>query len=287
MAMSSFDRFQRLNQKRQEAQASLGSHFIFKGYPSVKIQSDADEELEIQAAVVNQQEKDKAYIYTHLEDGLPIGSTWNAKSLHWLIAEEIVTIKDVNWHKYMSFLCNINIEDIWGYFKGPEKTYMNIEKDRDVSLESLQKPVLVLPEGYLAFGDKIVIKGRPWLVQEYDAISSPGIVYYSLRATTVSKEVMDEHEGEDVFIEYNEDKTTSIPVEPERSPIPGKAYVSNNMDITVSTEEGYFKADKAVKIKKHTATEVVFFLPFGIKEVEVLTKYQGEVETRTYKVQEN
>jgi hypothetical protein len=98
---------------------------------------------------------------------------------------------------------------------------------------------------------------------------------------------MDEHEGEDVFIEYNEDKTTSIPVEPERSPIPGKAYVSNNMDITVSTEEGYFKADKAVKIKKHTATEVVFFLPFGIKEVEVLTKYQGEVETRTYKVQEN
>ena len=59
------------------------------------------------------------------------------------------------------------------------------------------------------------------------------------------------------------------------------------MDITVSTEEGYFKASKTIKIKKHTATEVVFFLPFGINEVEVSTKYQGEIETRTYKVQEN
>ena len=73
--MSSFDRFQRLNQKRQVAQANLGSHFIFKGYPSTLIQSDEDDELQIQAAVVNQQEKDKAYIYTHIEDGLPIGST--------------------------------------------------------------------------------------------------------------------------------------------------------------------------------------------------------------------
>jgi hypothetical protein len=141
----------------------------------------------------------------------------------------------------------------------------------------------------LAFGDKIVIKGRPWLVQEYDAISSPGIVYYSLRATTVSKEIIDEHAGEDVFIEYNEDKTTSIPIEPEQETgTPELKYrVSNNIDITVVTEQGYFKANKKVNIKKHTADEVIFSIPFGINEVSIQTKEGGEVMTEIYKVENN
>lgn len=287
--MTSFDRFQKLNQKRQEAQSNLSSHFIFKGYPSIQITSDEDQDISVQAAVVSQQEKDKAYIYTTIENELSMGSTWSAKGLHWLIAEEIATIKDVSWHKYLSFLCNLNIEDIWGYFKGPEKTYMNIEKDRDVSIESLQKPVLVLPEGILAFGDKIVIKGRPWLIQEYDAISSPGLVYYSLRSTTISKELLDEHEGEDVFIQYAEDPVTVIPTEPEQETGTQelKYRASNNIDITVNTEEGYFKSNKSVKIKQHTRTKVVFSIPFGINEVEIQTKQQGTVITETYMVTNN
>ena len=287
MTMSSFDRFQELNKKRQAAQSNLNSHFIFKGYPTTLITSDADKEWQVQAAVVSQQEKDKAYIYTHIDDYLAMGSSWNAKGLHWLIIEEIMTIKDVDWHKYLSFLCNINIDDVWGYFKGPEKNYVNIEKDRDVSIEPLQKPVLVLPENILNFGDKIIIKGRPWLIQEYDAISSPGVIYYSLRATTVSKEAMEQHKDEDVFIERAVEQTTEIPVEPEQEAGTQEPVyrVSNNIDITLVTENGYFKADKKVDIKKHTATEVIFSIPFGIKEVNIETKEQGEVFTETYKVE--
>ena len=78
-----------------------------------------------------------------------------------MITEEITIIKDVNWHKYLSYLCNIQVEDVWGYFIGPEKRYVNIANEKDASLESLQKPVLVLPEGILGFKDKIVIKDRP------------------------------------------------------------------------------------------------------------------------------
>jgi len=73
--MSSFERFRELNNKRRSSQASLNTHFIFKGYPSIMITSDQDEESCCQAVIVNQQEKDKAYIYTQLVDELPMGTT--------------------------------------------------------------------------------------------------------------------------------------------------------------------------------------------------------------------
>ena len=61
-----------------DAQAEVNTHFIFKGYPSIKIEcntTDSSEDIwAVQAAVVNQQEKDKAYIYTQLPDELPMGS---------------------------------------------------------------------------------------------------------------------------------------------------------------------------------------------------------------------
>lgn len=311
--MNRFERFRNRNLKHGEAAQEVNTHFIFKGYPSTKLQNrntaawleeirhkilytenneplsiditPVDFATEIQAAVVNQQEKDKAYIYTQFDTPLPMGSIWGAKTLCWLIAEEIITIKDVNWHKYLSYLCNIQVEDVWGYFIGPEKRYINIANEKDASLESLQKPVLVLPEGILGFKDKIVIKDRPWQVQEWDAISSPGLIYYSLRATTISKEVAEEHEGEDVYIERAKNETTPIITSPTE--INNKNIINNNIDITVSTEEGYFKYNKKIAVKRHTATQVIFSIPFGITEVTIQTKKDGEVVSTTYSTNEN
>lgn len=311
--MNRFERFRNRNLKHGEAAQEVNTHFIFKGYPSTKLQNrntaawleeirhkilytenneplsiditPVDFATEIQAAVVNQQEKDKAYIYTQLNTSLPMGSIWGAKTLCWLIAEEIITIKDVNWHKYLSYLCNIQVEDVWGYFIGPEKRYINIANEKDASLESLQKPVLVLPEGILGFKDKIVIKDRPWQVQEWDAISSPGLIYYSLRATTISKEVAEEHEGEDVYIERAKNETTPIITSPTE--VNNKNIINNNIDITVSTEEGYFKYNKKIAVKRHTATQIIFSIPFGITEVTIQTKKDGEVVSTTYSTNEN
>ena len=65
-----FERFKQRNQKRMDAQGLANTRFIFNGYPSIKIEcntgssSDSSDTIYLQAAVVNQQEKDKAYIYT-------------------------------------------------------------------------------------------------------------------------------------------------------------------------------------------------------------------------------
>ena len=282
--MTSFSRFQERNKKRTVAQNKLNTSFIFKSYPSIEIQGSADQK--IQASVVNKQEKDYAYVFTQTQDELEIGSVWAAKNLHLLITEEITIIKDVNWHKYHALLCNVQIDNHWGYFKGPEKSFLDVVLEKEVVWESPQKPVLVLPENVLNFRDKIVIKGRAWLIQEYDAISTPGLVYYSLKPTTISKEVAAENTGKDIYVEKHEEPIINVVENPISLLNEDSVFhISPNVPITLSTEDGYFKTtNKNLKIQKRTASMVVFSIPFGISEIAVEVKEKGDIVTKTYRV---
>ena len=118
--------------------------------------------------------------------------------MYFLITEEIIIMKDVQWHKYLAMLCNCNFDGVWGYFKGPEETYINIALQQTSYITSLQKPLIILPENTIHFGDKIVIKNRPFLVQEIDNISVPGISYCSLQPTTIS--IADKQEDKSFYI---------------------------------------------------------------------------------------
>lgn len=282
--MTSFSRFQERNKKRTVAQNKLNTSFIFKGYPSIEIQGSADQK--IQASIVNKQEKDYAYVFTQTQDELEVGSVWTAKNLHLLITEEITIIKDVNWHKYHALLCNVQIDNYWGYFKGPEKSFLDVVLEKEVIWESPQKPVLVLPENVLNFRDKIVIKGRAWLIQEYDAISTPGLVYYSLKPTTISKEVAAENIGKEIYVEKHEEPIVNVVENPISLLSEDSVFhISPNVSITLSTEDGYFKTtNKNLKIQKRTANTIVFSIPFGISEVAVEVKEKGDIVTKTYRV---
>ena len=281
--MTSFSRFQERNKKRTVAQNKLNTSFIFKGYPSIEIKGSADQS--IQASVVNKQEKDYAYIFTHLQDELAIGSIWTAKNLHLLVTEEITIIKDVDWHKYHALLCNVQIGNHWGYFKGPEKSFLDIVLEKEVVLESPQKPILVLPENILDFQDKIVIKGRAWLIQEYDAISTPGLVYYSLKPTTISKEAAAENAGKDVYVEKYEVIEPAIIDKPIMAFNNDEIIVSPNIEISLDTENGYFiPSNKNIKIHKRNSTNVIFSIPFGITKITIDIKEKGDIVQKTYRV---
>lgn len=155
--MSSFARFQERNKKRQIAQKQLNTSFVFKGLPSIEIKNG---EKSLQASVVNKQEKDHAYVFTQAHEELKVGDVWTAKNLHLLIAEEITIIEDVNWRKYYALPCNVEVNGVHGFFRGPEKSFINIALKKDVAIESQQKPILILPENILGFEDKIMIGGR-------------------------------------------------------------------------------------------------------------------------------
>lgn len=276
--MTKFQRFQNLNStKHIETQKAVNSHFLIQGYPSIKISSVGQNSIETQAVVVNQQEKDYSYIYTYEDSPLLVGSVWTAKNLHLLISEEITVIKDVKWHKYKAFNCNIELDGIWGLFIGSEKAHIDLKQELKAIYESSAKPILILPENTLNFKDKIILKGRAWMVEEFDSISSPGITYYSLQPTTISK--MNEEE----VIERAEDPVTPViinPIEEEDN-----VSIAHNIDITISTKEGYFKtSNKQIKIKRRTANEVIFNLPFGVNETTIEYKDSSDVIiTKRYK----
>ena len=280
--MSSFTRFQKRNQLYKTVEDIINTEFILKGYPSIQINNAAGET--ITAAVVNKQEKDMAYVYTQIDNALPIGSVWKAKNLPLLITEEITIIKDVQWHKYIALICNFQLDNIWGYFYGPEKKHVKVSLEGHSEWFSAAKPVLVLPSAILGFNDKIVIKGRAWLVEEYDDISSEYVTYYSLRPTTVSKQIAEQHVGEECYIEYAEVAEPTIPegvVDVEGNIM----NVANNSLISIETENGYFiSSNKNIQIKQHTTHTVSFILPFGVTETTIQIQEKGEIKELIYRV---
>ena len=71
--MNSLDRFQEKNKIRAKAIDGGSSRFIENGYNS-RIITNIQNNIKLHAAIVNEQEKDSAYIYTHLNEPLNIGS---------------------------------------------------------------------------------------------------------------------------------------------------------------------------------------------------------------------
>lgn len=274
--MNNFKRFLEKNKIRANAINKGNSSFIINGYNSTIIKNN--DNIEFSAAIVNQQEKKSAYIYTNKEDVLDIGSAWEAKDLHFLIAEEITIIKDVNWHKYIAHICNVEINGLWGCFIGPEEKYINLTLQQTTVLTSEQKPILILPSNSLEFGDKIIIKNRAWLVQEFDNITTEGITYYSLRPTTISKNV------EENSIEKNADK--NVVIDENIKEIGENIYsVLPNTPITITTYKGYFEYDNhSIEVLEHKSNLVKFLIPIGINEVIINIKEGGNnnIVTKKY-----
>jgi hypothetical protein len=117
------------------------------------------------------------------------------------------------------------------------------------------------------------------MVQEYDAISTDGIVYYSLIPTTISKEVAAENTEKDVYIEKHIAQEVDLSEKVE-----GVTTINNNIPVSLPTENGYFKtSNRNIKIIKRTSQEIVFMLPFGVSSVEIQTKQKGQYVTTAYR----
>jgi hypothetical protein len=110
-----------------------------------------------------------------------------------------------------------------------------------------------------------------------------------LRATTISKEVAEQHADEKVYIERAQDNITPVVIEPEiqpEEPVPDTYVVGNEVNITLPTENGYFDFDNPqIKILKRSSTSVTFMIPFGVKKVKIKTKEGGHTVVRHYVAQ--
>lgn len=251
----------------EKAEKTINSSFIAEGYPSIKIISE-DGNTSIQAAVVNRQESDEAYILTPYNKPLEIGSVWSAKGLSWLVAEEIVIIKNVNWRKYYCYLCNAELKGHKVFFYGTKKTRINVNLKQNTFLLSSNSPVLVCGSSW-AVDDKFIIKGRAWRVVEYDNISESGICYYTLKETTISKgnnielvkknNIFDNIDGaEDANLKETGDLEPDTPIYIR----PGVAFVLEGVNYTVSSS-------RDVQLVSRTARTFTFKLNAGVSSVTI------------------
>lgn len=298
--------------KRQKAFLSsekiYNREYIDKSYPSITITKESGLEnfSSLFAVVVNKQKEEEAYIYTDLNKPLMVGSVWSAKGLSWLVAEEIVIIKDVNWRKYYCYKCNAEVNGQKCYFVGPKKKAINLTLKINTFLESTQKPVLVAPSGLLELGAKFTIKNRAWQVDEYDDLSSDGITYYTLRETTMDKPIKTIEERVTTLNDGTVSSTTvnTYSVEPEikensTQSQAGNAvgnqdseldiedsekngdpiYVLPRQTIVLSTIHGDFSADNysAIMIEQRTSTQIKFSLNYNATVTVTVCNEKGRV----------
>lgn len=271
--MSNFDYFRKRNARKKAYAKEVNTRFVFNGLPSVEITLENNDTM--MACVVNKQEKDVAYIYTHQDEPLAVGTILIAKGLHFLIVEQIIIMQDVEFNKYLALLCNTQFDEWdWGYFKGPEKGYINLSKKEDLAAISQQKPILVARQGRFNIGDKIKVNGRPWLIIESDTISSPTIGYYSLKATTMSK---DELQGNDTILDDGENILTAAVLDDRTS-------VTTFQEVELPTEGGFYQSTCKLIQLKVTSDKINFKVPVGIKNFTVKIKQDGIIIERNFKV---
>lgn len=99
----------------------------------------------------------------------------------------------------------------------------------------------------------------------------------------MSKKIVKENINKENYIEKYEEPVIEVietPVE-----ITDVINISANMPILLTTEEGYFRtSNKNINIQKRTATMVSFSIPFGISEVIIENKENGDIVQKTYRV---
>ena len=99
-----------------------------------------------------------------------------------------------------------------------------------------------------------------------DNISTDGLIYYSLRPTTVDKDIS----AEENYI-----------YRPELEKPQFESSEGHDQLITEATEQGYFwRSTEAIEIIQLSRNSVTFKIPFGLKSATFKVKQNGQIITK-------
>ena len=143
----------------------------------------------------------------------------------------------------------------------------------DLAAISQQKPILVARQGRFNINDKVKVNGRPWLIIESDTISSSEIGYYSLKATTMSK---DELQEDDTVLGGDESILAAT--------LDDRISVTTFQEVELPTEGGFYQSTCKLIQLKVTSDKINFKVPVGIKNFTVKIKQDGIIVERNFKV---
>jgi hypothetical protein len=174
-------------------------------------------------------------------------------------------------------MCNINFEyggnTIKAFFRGRLRAVQSQEENLKLNfgIDSSVEAYLVVPSSYnIARNEPIVINGEGWRTISIDSSTNAGISYISLEEYIIANTTK---------TSVNEDTEPGPTPEPDNTPV-----LKSNLTLDFTTEDGYFTADKKLKIIERTATNVKVIIPSEVSEINISIKQDGLVVSTLYYV---
>lgn len=183
----------------------------------------------------------------------------------YFVYEDVMLTYDATYIKQKAYQCNIKFmydnEEVGGYFISSLRKYVDTDFQKNLNITDKEQPLLIIPlRNNIKVGTKLSIGNKPWKVIDIDHITNSGILYISLDRDFYLK-------SNDIITSYTDD------------------ILKAGIEHSFITSEAYFITSTPLNIKLRTENKVVAVIPYGVTEVDISTKIDGQVQTQKYKVE--
>lgn len=284
-----YEIFRDIQKKKENCNDRGSAAFIIEGGLSQDIYHRRNKRVIPAALVFNHKEgPDELTVFTLLKDDLFKSDYFVYRHTNYLVIEEYKeNHKEINFRKSRAVECNISFkyggEIFLGYYKSALRGSENPDFEGKHLITPDESPLLILPTNDLiTINSEFIIEGKPFKVVEYDHITNKGITYYYLERGII-KQLGDVEKVEDVTIDIIEESNAHTQEEPTSEP-EDLVALRSMIEYTFTTEMAFFTATPAVEIIERKSSEIMFKIPFGIEQVAITTKKDGNEIERIYKV---
>ena len=268
--MSEFASFRKKMDSETQCKLKFEQHFLLEGAGATEIQIPRLNETRKAYIVLSSAEgPDSAVIFTPKQttkaNNLLKADYYLWEDRMYFVYEDVVLTYDASYIKQKSYQCNVtfthNEQQYGGYFMSSLRRYVDTDFQKDMNITDTDKPLLIIPNiGDIKVGTKLSIGNKPWQVIDIDHITNAGILYISLDRDFYTK-------SDDIIVNYSD-------------------YVLKaGIEHSFNTSDAYFNTSTPLQIKSRTANKIIAIVPYGITEVDISTKINGNIQTQKYKVE--
>ena len=282
MSKNVYDIFRTVSKKRTACFDTRSAAFITQGKLSKDIYHKRKQKT-IKAGLVYQYKEgpDEAIVYTFKKDDLRKGDYFIYDHVNYLVYEDQkLTDENNNHKKHRALECNVSFkidEDSYkAYFLSSLRRKQMPDFEGKELLMPDEMPLLVLPtNSKITINTRFKINSKYWEVKEFDDISNPGITYYYIERYV--QEISKEEEILPVFdfvieeTNVNQSEVSSVDLRPM-------------VEYIFVTEDFVFASNPKVDIILREETRIGFKVPFGIEQVTIETKEDGNIVEKVYSV---
>ena len=282
MMSNVYEIFRRVQKNKKACYDNRSAAFILEGKISQDIYHKRRNRSIKSALVFNDKEgPDEVTVFTFIKDDLQKSDYFIHNDVNYLVYEDVKqTDKDISHKKQKALECNIvfsvNGTSYNAFFVSTMRRKNNPSFQGRQGVLPDETPLMIVPKSLgIKIGTLFTVEGKPWKVIDYDDITNSGISYLYIERSFISKSEKIDEVLEPTFIDEEEVFEQSAAQGLSLKPM---------VQYTFDTEGAHFASTPRVQVVSRSMTAITFKVPFGIEEVQITTKKDGELVEHTYEV---